>query len=104
MIRECECAEEGTRNVVAECLGKLTLIDPAVLLPKLKEHLQTPSPLIRATVVTAVKFTISEQVSCLADANLDHWSSLHSLKIRSHNMCVCECSFIYDGVDVHHFP
>ena len=59
--------------MVAECLGKLTLIDPAVLLPKLKEHLQTPSPLIRATVVTAVKFTISEQVSCLAGVQLDHW-------------------------------
>ena len=65
LLRECECAEEGARNVVAECLGKLTLIDPAVLLPRLKEQLRTSSPLIRATVVTAVKFTISEQVRTL---------------------------------------
>ena len=62
LIGECECPEEGTRNVVAECLGKLTLIDPDRLLPKLKEHLRMTSPLIRATVVTAVKFTISDQV------------------------------------------
>ena len=56
----CECSEEGTRNVVAECLGKLTLIDPNNLLPKLQESLASPSALMRTTVVTAVKFTISD--------------------------------------------
>ncbi|CAH1121972.1 unnamed protein product [Ceutorhynchus assimilis] len=59
----CESQEEGTRNVVAECLGKLTLIDPSNLLPKLKRSLNSPSPLMRTTVVTAVKFTISDQPS-----------------------------------------
>lgn len=49
--------------MVAECLGKLTLIDPTNLLPKLKRSLNSPSPLMRTTVVTAVKFTISDQVS-----------------------------------------
>lgn len=62
-MKECECPEEGTRNVVAECLGKLTLINPAQLLPKLKQHLTSKSALTRATVVTAVKFTISDQVT-----------------------------------------
>lgn len=61
LYRHCECVEEGTRNVVAECLGKLTMIDPAILLPKLKRSLNSPSPLMRTTVVTAVKFTISDQ-------------------------------------------
>ncbi|KAK9718909.1 TATA-binding protein interacting (TIP20) [Popillia japonica] len=61
LFLHCECSEEGTRNVVAECLGKLTLIDPANLLPKLQESLLSPSPLMRTTVVTAVKFTISDQ-------------------------------------------
>ena len=36
LFNHCECSEEGTRNVVAECLGKLTLIDPQTLLPQLK--------------------------------------------------------------------
>ena len=62
LMKNCECTEEGTRNVVAECLGKLALIDPVVLLPKLKSHLARPSALIRSTVITAVKFTISDQV------------------------------------------
>lgn len=61
LFKHCECAEEGTRNVVAECLGKLTLIDPPNLLPRLKSSLEVGSPLARSTVVTAIKFTISDQ-------------------------------------------
>lgn len=61
LYRHCECTEEGTRNVVAECLGKLTLIDPVTLLPRLQESLKSPSALMRTTTITAVKFTISDQ-------------------------------------------
>jgi len=82
-MKNCECAEEGTRNVVAECLGKLALIDPVVLLPKLKSHLARPSALIRSTVITAVKFTISDQVL--------HTVSSHSLVILLfERICSCE--------------
>jgi cullin-associated NEDD8-dissociated protein 1 len=69
LLRHCECPEEGTRNVVAECLGKLTLMNPPVLLPSLKGYLQHESPLARATVVTAMKFTISDQPQAI-DAQL----------------------------------
>ena len=62
LFRHCECNEEGTRNVVAECLGKLCLIEPKQLLPKLQGALNSPSPMMRTTVVTAMKFTISDQV------------------------------------------
>uniref|UniRef100_A0A3B1K374 Cullin-associated and neddylation-dissociated 2 (putative) n=1 Tax=Astyanax mexicanus TaxID=7994 RepID=A0A3B1K374_ASTMX len=58
LFKNCECGEEGTRNVVAECLGKLTLVNPALLLPRLKKQLSSGSSLARSTVVTAVKFTI----------------------------------------------
>lgn len=63
LYKHCECAEEGTRNVVAECMGKLTLMDPNTLLPQLQTFLKSSSPLTRTTVVTAVKFTISDQPS-----------------------------------------
>lgn len=69
LLRHCECPEEGTRNVVAECLGKLTLMNPQVLLPSLKGYLKNESPLARATVVTAMKFTISDQPQVI-DAQL----------------------------------
>lgn len=48
--------------MVAECLGKLTLINPTSLLPQLKESLDSNSALMRQTVLTAVKFTICDQV------------------------------------------
>ncbi|KAK6186772.1 hypothetical protein SNE40_006048 [Patella caerulea] len=61
LFNHCECPEEGTRNVVSECLGKLTLIDPDNQLRSLQSHLDSESALTRSTVVTAIKFTISDQ-------------------------------------------
>ncbi|XP_033939954.1 LOW QUALITY PROTEIN: cullin-associated NEDD8-dissociated protein 2 [Pseudochaenichthys georgianus] len=58
LFQHCEYPEEGTRNLVAECLGKLTLVNAAQLLPRLKQQLRAGSPLARSMVVTAVKFTI----------------------------------------------
>lgn len=63
LMKECENPEEGTRNVVAECLGKLTLMEPATLLPHLQQNLWAKSAFTRSTVVAAMKFTISDQVS-----------------------------------------
>jgi cullin-associated NEDD8-dissociated protein 1 len=68
LFAHCECPEEGTRNVVAECLGKLTLLKPEKLLPILREtflnHMQKKqisSPHVRSTIITAIKFTIVDQ-------------------------------------------
>jgi cullin-associated NEDD8-dissociated protein 1 len=61
MFKHCECPEEGSRNVVAECLGKLVLVNPEELLPRLQQALHSESPLMRTAVVSAVKFTISDQ-------------------------------------------
>ncbi|XP_049880310.1 cullin-associated NEDD8-dissociated protein 1 [Pectinophora gossypiella] len=61
LSKHCQCVEEGSRNVVAECLGKLCLLEPQSLLPHIKEFLKSPEPLTRTTAVTAVKFTISDQ-------------------------------------------
>ncbi|CAH2312122.1 cullin-associated NEDD8-dissociated 1-like isoform X1 [Pelobates cultripes] len=61
LLQHCEAAEEGTRNVVAECLGKLTLVNPAQLLARLSKQLSSGSAQTRSTVITAIKFTISDQ-------------------------------------------
>ncbi|CAF1035513.1 unnamed protein product [Didymodactylos carnosus] len=65
LFAHCECSEEGTRNVVAECLGKLTLLEPEKLLPILRESFlknQTDDKAhVRSTILTAVKFTILDQ-------------------------------------------
>jgi len=36
LFQHFESQEEGTRNVVAECVGKLTLLEPQTLLPRLQ--------------------------------------------------------------------
>jgi len=61
LFNHCESSEEGTRNVVAECMGKLALLEPNDLLPNLRSQLKSESPLVRSTVVTAIKFTILDQ-------------------------------------------
>ena len=48
--------------MVAECMGKLALLEPTDLLPNLRDQLKSESPLVRSTVVTAIKFTILDQV------------------------------------------
>lgn len=61
LFKHCECPEEGSRNVVAECLGKLVLVSPEELLPRLQQALQSDSALMRTVVVSAIKFTISDR-------------------------------------------
>ncbi|XP_019800145.2 cullin-associated NEDD8-dissociated protein 2 isoform X3 [Tursiops truncatus] len=61
LFQRCEGAEEGTRGVVAECLGKLVLVNPPFLLPRLRKQLAAGQPHTRCTVITALKFLISDQ-------------------------------------------
>ncbi|XP_030891405.1 cullin-associated NEDD8-dissociated protein 2 isoform X2 [Leptonychotes weddellii] len=39
LFQRCEGAEEGTRGVVAECIGKLVLVNPPFLLPRFRKQL-----------------------------------------------------------------
>ncbi|CAO3650666.1 unnamed protein product [Mucor hiemalis] len=50
--------EEGTRTVVAECLGKLALTEHNKFLPQLEERLTSPSAHVRAAVATAIKYAV----------------------------------------------
>ncbi|XP_022929375.1 cullin-associated NEDD8-dissociated protein 1 [Cucurbita pepo subsp. pepo] len=61
LFNHCESEEEGVRNVVAECLGKIALIEPGKLVPALKVRTTSPAAFTRATVVIAVKYSIVER-------------------------------------------
>ncbi|VDM16997.1 unnamed protein product [Hydatigera taeniaeformis] len=59
--------EEGTRNVVAECLGRVTLLQPLELVARLHAELKSQasasSNIIRCTLVTAFKYLLSVAAS-----------------------------------------
>lgn len=61
LFNHCESEEEGVRNVVAECLGKIALFEPRNLIPALKVRTTSPAAFTRATVVIAVKYSIVER-------------------------------------------
>ncbi|KAI5987789.1 armadillo-type protein [Pisolithus marmoratus] len=53
-------AEESTRNVAAACLGKLTTMEPGRYLPQLHAHIRDEHPAIRATVISAIRYTFAD--------------------------------------------
>ncbi|XP_074579809.1 cullin-associated NEDD8-dissociated protein 1 [Curcuma longa] len=61
LFNHCESDEEGVRNVVAECLGKIALIEPKKLVPALQERTASSTAFTRATVVIAIKYAIVER-------------------------------------------
>jgi hypothetical protein len=61
LVERCESKEEGTRNVVAECIGKLAMLAPAEVVPQLAKLLSSDKPATRATIVTALKCAIVER-------------------------------------------
>ncbi|XP_069340513.1 cullin-associated NEDD8-dissociated protein 2 isoform X2 [Eulemur rufifrons] len=77
LFQHCEGAEEGTRGVVAECIGKLVLVNPPFLLPRFRKQLAAGRPHTRSTVITAVKFLISDQPHPI-DPLLKSFSAVHN--------------------------
>ena len=91
--------DEGMRNVVAECRGKLAAVAITAVLPRLEERLVHPSAFTRATVVNSLRFTIMEPcgtpvtpasirkfLALLADTDLNvRRSALITLNCVAHN-------------------
>jgi len=77
LFEHSESTEEGIRNVVAECIGKLALMDPANVLPQLKEHTAPGVDAAKkATIITALKYTITEskqEIDKYLGADLQHF-------------------------------
>jgi cullin-associated NEDD8-dissociated protein 1 len=61
LFANCENEEEGTRNVVAECLGKLAIVSPKEIVSELSARVTSTSPFTRSTIITALKFAIVER-------------------------------------------
>lgn len=51
---------EDNRAVGAECIGRLSLIEPATYIPQLQSYVQDPKALVRGTVITAFRYTLAD--------------------------------------------
>ncbi|KAL8903688.1 MAG: hypothetical protein Q9207_003757 [Kuettlingeria erythrocarpa] len=51
---------EDNKAVGAECMGRLTVIEPKTFLPLLQKYLQDPSPSVRGMAIQAMRFTLSD--------------------------------------------
>eukprot|EP00164_Ancoracysta_twista_P000655 GFYU01000869.1.p1 GENE.GFYU01000869.1~~GFYU01000869.1.p1 ORF type:complete len:1276 (-),score=480.86 GFYU01000869.1:86-3913(-) len=81
LLEFSESDEEGIRNVVGECLGKLAAVDSDAITPVLKEALTHTSPKRRSTAITALKFTITDENSAIDHLLKNHMASfIASLK------------------------
>ncbi|KAG2134947.1 armadillo-type protein [Suillus cothurnatus] len=60
LFQYLEDAEDSTRNVTADCLGKLTTTHPTRYIPQLHSRIHDENPAARATVVSAIRHTLVE--------------------------------------------
>ncbi|CAJ0939502.1 unnamed protein product, partial [Mesorhabditis belari] len=58
LLIHAESAEESTRNVVSECIGKLCVLQPE-LVGELKKQLNSSSANVRLVVITSIKYMVS---------------------------------------------
>ncbi|ETV95460.1 hypothetical protein H310_10940 [Aphanomyces invadans] len=58
--KHCESDEEGVRNMVAECLGKLALLNPGLILPSVTQFCNANASVkTRWTAVTCMKYCMA---------------------------------------------
>ncbi|GMT08797.1 hypothetical protein PFISCL1PPCAC_94 [Pristionchus fissidentatus] len=101
--KHADCAEEGTRCVVAECLGKLCHVDPVTLLPRLEAHVSSSSVNMRAAVVTSVKFMITDEKKPIDDV-LDTMMSSFLSAARDANLDVRRVALVVLNSAAHNKP
>jgi cullin-associated NEDD8-dissociated protein 1 len=51
---------EDNKAVGAECIGRLTIIDPITYMPQLQSYLKNPNPSIRAMIIQAIRYTLPD--------------------------------------------
>ncbi|KAG7031344.1 Cullin-associated NEDD8-dissociated protein 1, partial [Cucurbita argyrosperma subsp. argyrosperma] len=103
LFNHCESEEEGVRNVVAECLGKIALIEPGKLVPALKVRTTSPAAFTRATVVIAVKYSIVERPEKIDEIIYPEISSFLML-IKDHDRHVRRAAVLALSTFAHNKP
>jgi cullin-associated NEDD8-dissociated protein 1 len=102
LLENSKSEDDGTRNVVAECLGKLAPVNPKVLIPMLEARVTDANADTRATIVSSFKFAVVEHadpaleealaaatdsiLNCLIDAQVEvRRAALRTINFIIHN-------------------
>lgn len=101
--QHCENKEEGVRNMVAECLGKLALIDAETIIPWLITSCnpETTSLLTRWTAVTAFKFCL---ISCVVAQQMKSRMQAFLETLHDEDITVRRASLLSLNSVAHHQP
>lgn len=59
--------ESGEKTLVAECLGRLSTIDPETLLTELKSQLASPEVSVRRSVISAIRYVLGQPTDAQYD-------------------------------------
>ncbi|KAF0689987.1 Aste57867_18631 [Aphanomyces stellatus] len=97
----CESDEEGVRNMVAECLGKLALINPGMILPTVTQFCGAATPVkTRWTAVTCLKYCMA----CGPDAEPMHHLTVHPIlgALQDEDMGVRRAALVTLNSAAHH--
>jgi len=95
--------EEGTRKVVAECLGKLALLEPNKVVGGLASRVSNASPFTRACVTTAIKSIVSDK-NHPADAVLESYVAEFLNLLSDKDLVVRKAALLSLNYLAHHKP
>ncbi|PWN43702.1 TIP120-domain-containing protein [Ceraceosorus guamensis] len=90
LLEQSQSADEATRNIISECLARLTLTDPRAYLPQLHTRIHDPNPGVRASSIAAIRYTLLEASATfdeqLASTLVDFLGLMQdeSLEVRRH--------------------
>ncbi|RLO07596.1 hypothetical protein DYB28_000406 [Aphanomyces astaci] len=99
--KHCESDEEGVRNMVAECLGKLALLNPALILPSVTKFCDASTPVkTRWTAVTCLKYCMA----CGPDGEPMHHLTVHPIlsALQDEDMGVRRAALVTLNSAAHH--
>jgi cullin-associated NEDD8-dissociated protein 1 len=53
-------ANDDSKAVAAECVGRLIIMDPYIFLPELQSHMKSPQSVVRGLVISALRYTFTD--------------------------------------------
>ncbi|KAI6228822.1 hypothetical protein M3Y99_01191200 [Aphelenchoides fujianensis] len=104
LLSHSQAPGESTRNVVAECMGKICRIKPADFLPELIKTTKEGHQLARSTAVTAVRSMIVDSTSRTTDEYLHQHLAELLRGINDEDMTVRRTSIMTLNSAAHNKP